>query len=65
MTEYRTPQAPLRLAGQPAGVSICYEDAFPEDILKMLPNASYLINISEDAWFGDRLAPINVCRCRK
>ena len=57
MTEYGTPQAPLRLAGQPAGVSICYEDAFPEDILKMLPDASYLINISEDAWFGDRLAP--------
>ncbi len=57
MTAYELPQQPLLLAGQLAGVSICYEDAFPGDIIKMLPTATYLVNISEDAWFGDRLAP--------
>ena len=57
MTTYEPPQQPLLLAGQLAGVSICYEDAFPSDIIKMLPAATYLVNISEDAWFGDRLAP--------
>lgn len=57
MTTYQLPQQPLLLAGQLAGVSICYEDAFPGDIIKMLPTAAYLVNISEDAWFGDRLAP--------
>lgn len=57
MSAYDEPQKPLMLAGQPAGVSICFEDAFPSEILKMLPEASYLINISEDAWFGRVLAP--------
>ena len=54
---YRTSQNPLQLAGQLAGVSICYEDAFPTEILKMVPAATLLINISEDAWFGETLAP--------
>ena len=57
MSAYDEPQMPLMLAGQPAGVSICFEDAFPSEILKMLPEANYLINISEDAWFGRVLAP--------
>ncbi len=51
------PQPPLELAGETIGVTICYEDAFPTDILDMLPQASLLINLSEDAWFGNRLAP--------
>ncbi len=51
------PQAPLELAGETIGVSICYEDAFPADILDMLPQASLLVNLSEDAWFGATLAP--------
>ncbi len=57
MRPYRSPQQPLQLAGLPAGISICYEDAFPSDVRKMLPEATYLVNISEDAWFGERLAP--------
>lgn len=57
MSAFTAPQAPLELAGRPAGISICYEDAFPSDILNLLPDASYLINISEDAWFGRNLAP--------
>ncbi|MGD8566567.1 MAG: apolipoprotein N-acyltransferase [Gammaproteobacteria bacterium] len=38
-------------------VSICYEDAFGEEVIKGLPAANFLINISNDAWFGDSLAP--------
>ena len=57
MSAYTHAQQPLELAGRTAGVSICYEDAFPGEILKMLPAAEFLINISEDAWFGERLAP--------
>ena len=57
LSPYSASQQPLRLAGQTAGVSICYEDAFPSDIRKMLPQATFLVNISEDAWFGERLAP--------
>lgn len=39
------------------GVSICYEDVFSRDINKDLPEANILINTSNDAWFGDSLAP--------
>jgi apolipoprotein N-acyltransferase len=47
----------LRLAGQLAGVDICYEDAFASEVVRALPEAGYLINASNDAWFGDSLAP--------
>lgn len=47
----------LRLAGQLAGVDICYEDAFASEVMRALPEAGYLINASNDAWFGDSLAP--------
>jgi len=40
-----------------AGASICFEAAFGEDIRTALPEAHYLVNISNDAWFGDSLAP--------
>jgi len=39
------------------GVSICYEDVFGEEIISALPDATLLVNISNDAWFGDSLAP--------
>ncbi|MCB1857545.1 MAG: apolipoprotein N-acyltransferase [Gammaproteobacteria bacterium] len=49
--------APLvTLAGYPAGISICYEDAFGEEVVKGLPEAAFLVNASNDAWFGDSLA---------
>ncbi|HEC15815.1 MAG TPA: apolipoprotein N-acyltransferase [Sedimenticola sp.] len=47
----------LRLAGYPAGISICYEDAFGEEVIQALPQAAFLVNASNDAWFGDSLAP--------
>lgn len=45
------------LAGYRMGVSICYEDAFGEEIIRALPKAAALINVSNDAWFGDSFAP--------
>lgn len=39
------------------GVSICYEDAYGSEIRKPLPAANVLVNVSDDAWFGDSLAP--------
>lgn len=46
----------LRLAGYPAGISICYEDAFGEEVIQALPEAAFLVNASNDAWFGDSIA---------
>lgn len=50
-------QPPLMAAGQKIGVSVCYEDAFGEEAIRALPQASLLVNVSEDAWFGDSFAP--------
>ena len=47
----------LRAGGQPVGVSICFEAVFGEDIRLALPEATWLINVSNDAWFKDSTAP--------
>jgi apolipoprotein N-acyltransferase len=39
------------------GVAICYEDAYGAEQLYALPDAGILINVSNDAWFGDSIAP--------
>jgi apolipoprotein N-acyltransferase len=39
------------------GVSICFENVFSRDIMTALPEANLLVNASNDAWFGDSLAP--------
>jgi apolipoprotein N-acyltransferase len=39
------------------GMSICYEDAFGSETIEAMPEAAYLINASNDAWFGRSLAP--------
>lgn len=38
-------------------VAICYEDAYGAEQLSGLPAAGLLINVSNDAWFGDSIAP--------
>ncbi|MGB5338636.1 MAG: apolipoprotein N-acyltransferase [Gammaproteobacteria bacterium] len=50
-------QPPLQAAGYAVGTSICFEVAFPEEIIKALPEAALLVNVSNDAWFGNSLAP--------
>jgi apolipoprotein N-acyltransferase len=39
--------APLRL-----GATVCYEDAYGSAMLRVLPNANALVNVTNDAWFG-------------
>lgn len=50
-------QPQMQVAGHVVGISICYEDAFGEEVILALPEASLLVNVSNDAWFGDSLAP--------
>lgn len=50
-------QPPFAVAGQQVGMSICYEDAFGEEMIRMLPQATLLVNVSNDAWFGRSVAP--------
>ena len=50
-------QHPMMIDGQKIAVNICYEDAFGEEIIRALPEATLLVNLSNVAWFGDSLAP--------
>jgi apolipoprotein N-acyltransferase len=47
----------INIAGHKVAVNICYEDAFGEEIIRALPEAALLVNLSNVAWFGDSLAP--------
>jgi apolipoprotein N-acyltransferase len=50
-------QTLLNADGHVLGVSICYEDAFAGEIARALPAAAILVNVSNDAWFGESIAP--------
>lgn len=49
-------QKPFAVAGAQVAANICYEDAFGEEIIRALPAAGILVNLSNTAWFGDSLA---------
>ena len=44
-------QTLVTVADQPVGLSICFEDAFSRDVRRDLPEATLLVNMSNDAWF--------------
>ena len=50
---------PLLVAanGAKLAVAVCYEDAYGAEQLYAFPGADVLINVSNDAWFGDSIAP--------
>jgi apolipoprotein N-acyltransferase len=50
-------QPVLHAAGQALGLTICYEDAFGSSQLSILREATLLINVTNNAWFGDSTVP--------
>lgn len=46
----------MEVAGQKVAVDICYEDLFGEEIIRYLPEASLLVNVTNDAWYGHSYA---------
>ncbi|CAN5290121.1 apolipoprotein N-acyltransferase [soil metagenome] len=48
---------PYSAAGEQLALSICYEDAYGAEQLSYFPQATLLVNVSNDAWFGDSVAP--------
>ena len=50
-------QRPMAIAGQRVGLNVCYEDAYGAEIIRQLPEATLLVNVSNVAWFGDSIAP--------
>ncbi len=51
-----TQQTPMNLVGQKIAVNICYEDVFGEEIIRQLPAATILVNMTNDAWYGQSYA---------
>jgi apolipoprotein N-acyltransferase len=49
-------QSALPAAGQKIGATICYEDAYGAEQLEVLKEATLLVNVTNDAWFGDSTA---------
>jgi apolipoprotein N-acyltransferase len=50
-------QTRLSAAGQSLGLTICYEDAFGSQQLDVLRHATLLVNVTNNAWYGDSTAP--------
>ncbi len=50
-------QPTLHAAGHALGVSICYEDVYAREVRRALPEAGFMVNVINDAWFGDTIAP--------
>ena len=44
-------------SGLQVATAICYEDAYGAEQLYAFPEASVIINVSNDGWFGDSVAP--------
>ena len=51
------PHKPIAIFDESIGLSICYEDVYGEEMRAVLPEASVLVNVSNDAWFGSSAAP--------
>lgn len=50
-------QSLLMAGGQPFVTTICYEDAFGELVSRQIAKAAYIVNLTNDAWFGDSSQP--------
>jgi apolipoprotein N-acyltransferase len=47
----------LQAAGQKIASAICYEDIFGEELIAALPEATLLVNATNNAWYGNSFAP--------
>jgi apolipoprotein N-acyltransferase len=57
MTPGAEHQQPLEAGGERLGATICYEDAYGAEQLAVLASATLLVNVTNNAWFGDSSAP--------
>ena len=56
--DFGAPDQPLlKLDGHSVEASICFEDVFGDEIRRRARDAAYLVNVTNDAWFGRSSAP--------
>lgn len=56
-TRGETLQAPLTVRGYPVAASVCYEATYGATLARDAAASALLVNVSNDAWFGDTIAP--------
>ncbi len=49
-------QPAFNIAGQRLAVNICYEDVFGGELIEAARNATLLVNVTNDAWYGRSIA---------
>ena len=49
-------QPPVDAAGERLAVNICYEDVFGAELIPSARNATLLVNVTNDAWYGRSVA---------
>jgi apolipoprotein N-acyltransferase len=49
-------QQPFALGGQQIALNICYEDVFGAELIRSLPQAGMMLNLSNLAWYGESWA---------
>lgn len=47
----------LTLAGQPMRIAVCYEEAYAEEMIDGLPEATMVLTVSNDGWFTGSIQP--------
>jgi apolipoprotein N-acyltransferase len=55
-TRGRPDQPPMHFGGQRVALNICYEDLFGAELIRSLPQATLMLNLSNLAWYGDSFA---------
>jgi apolipoprotein N-acyltransferase len=49
-------QPPFQIAGERLAINICYEDAFGVELASRARDATILVNVTNDAWYGRSVA---------
>ncbi|MAA73269.1 MAG: apolipoprotein N-acyltransferase [Salinisphaeraceae bacterium] len=47
----------LPVAEYRAAIAICYEIIFPSEVASLAAGSNFIVNMSNDAWFGDSIGP--------
>lgn len=55
-TRGRPDQPTMHFGGQRVAINICYEDLFGAELIRSLPQATLMLNLSNLAWYGDSFA---------
>jgi len=50
-------QSPVFVKGHQVVVTLCYEDVFPQDMIQNIPESQFMINLSNNGWYGNSFAP--------